>query len=238
MKSWKRIFLIILSMLVVASISTFISITVYKNKILSENEQEKINNAEKNTANNENNIVETEIIINGEKNKIKMEASTIETGEQDGNLVYIKEKINITINEKKVEDIITYTWTDKDNYEYIFPEVVKICDSLNKSEYMLFNVSSDRPTGNPVHTFVIYDSNENKIADISDQGATLFFFIDNEYTIPAHIINKDSIQIVRKRSDETFEGADIYLYTIENGILKSKIINSYTSDEVGGAGAI
>lgn len=103
---------------------------------------------------------------------------------------------------------------------------------------MLFNVSSDRPTGNPVHTFVIYDSNENKIADISDQGATLFFFIDNEYTIPAHIINKDSIQIVRKRSDETFEGADIYLYTIENGILKSKIINSYTSDEVGGAGAI
>lgn len=89
-------------MLVVASISTFISITVYKNKILSENEQEKINNAEKNTANNENNIVETEIIINGEKNKIKMEASTIETGEQDGNLVYIKEKINITINEKKL----------------------------------------------------------------------------------------------------------------------------------------
>ena len=243
--------LLIIVIILVAIVSSIASIVIYRQILNVKGEEHLVNSLKQDMENlqTENNDVKdnnsdnyvidstaVEEIINGQKAKIEMVASVIENQQQDGDKVFFAENIDITINGNKVESLTTYAWTNKDNYEYIFPEVKKIKDVSNDSEYILLVSSPESITGNATNSFIIYDYNGNKIADISDYAGTSYTLIDSEYSIPAHTIREDSIEIIEP--DSTSSGAEIYSYTIENGTMKKDLVKSYTSEEIQSAGKI
>ena len=243
--------LIVFIIILVAIVSSVVSIVVYR-QILNKNGEEHLASSLKqdmenlqasgnlvgntNSANEIDNAIRVETIVNGKKAEIEMIASMAGEQIQDGEMSFYEENVDVTINGKKVEGITTYTWTKKDSYEYIFPEVSKIKDVSNGNEYILLASYPESITGNGCNLFIIYDFSGNKIAEISDYAGTSYTLAESGYTIPAHTIKENSIEIIQPDSEAS--GAELYSYTIENGTLKSKLIESYTADELESAGKI
>ena len=243
--------LIVLIIILVAIASSALSIVIYR-QILIKNGEEPLSNSlqqdvenlqtlgnsveNTNSTNESDNAIRVEAMVNGEKAVIEMMASFTEAQMQDGDMTFYEENVDVTINGKSVDSIITYTWTNKESYEYIFPEVKKIKDIVSGNEYILLVSYPESITGNSSNSFIIYDYNGKKITEISDYAGTTYTLVESGYTIPAHTIKQDSIEIVQPNSETS--GAELYSYTIENGEIKSNLIKSYTAEELESAGKV
>lgn len=243
--------LIVLIIILVAIASSALSIVIYR-QILIKNGEEPLSNSlqqdlenlqtlgnsveNTNSTNESDNAIRVEAMVNGEKAVIEMMASFTEAQMQDGDMTFYEENVDVTINGKSVDSIITYTWTNKESYEYIFPEVKKLKDIVSGNEYILLVSYPESITGNSSNSFIIYDYNGKKITEISDYAGTTYTLVESGYTIPAHTIKQDSIEIVQPNSETS--GAELYSYTIENGEIKSNLIKSYTAEELESAGKV
>ena len=233
----KKTNLIVIIVILVALIGAFIGIAIYKNLDNTDKQNILTNEMkEDETENNtNNNSLEAEVVVNGKKIAVKMQGSVVEDETKEDNETFFKEKVNITIGNKEIESIITYAWTNQGKYEMLFPEVKKISDISNGIEYILIAVYPESIAGNASNSFIIYDDNGNKITSISDYAGTTYTLKDSEYNIPAHTIENNAITIIQPTDDG---GAELCSYTIENGVVKSKIIKTYTLDDLQLAGKV
>lgn len=235
----KKTISIVIIVILVALIGAFIGIAIYKNKNLDNTDKQNILTNEmkedETESNTNNNSLEAEVVVNGKKIAVKMQGSVVEDETKEDNETFFKEKVNITIGDKEIESIITYAWTSQGKYEMQFPEVKKISDISNGIEYILIAVYPESIAGNASNSFIIYDDNGNKITSISDYAGTTYTLKDSEYNIPAHTIENNAITIIQPTDNG---GAELCSYTIENGVMKSEIIKTYTSDDLQSAGKV
>ena len=192
--------LIVLIIILVAIASSALSIVIYR-QILIKNGEEPLSNSlqqdlenlqtlgnsveNTNSTNESDNAIRVEAMVNGEKAVIEMMASFTEAQMQDGDMTFYEENVDVTINGKSVDSIITYTWTNKESYEYIFPEVKKLKDIVSGNEYILLVSYPESITGNSSNSFIIYDYNGKKITEISDYAGTTYTLVESGYTIPS-----------------------------------------------------
>ena len=174
--------------------------------------------------------------LNGKKVKLELEAEVEKDGE-DEQYGYTEEYI-IKINGKEVKGI-----EKQDNQYYSLLsnsyELSYFPDQENGKDYIALSIYGGGDSYSTAEVYII-DEKANLIAKVEKaHPGTGFYFKDermHEDYLEWEVVSHEGYIIDFDIGDTEEERVEKHKYTIENGKLKDVIVETYSEDEVGGAG--